>query len=154
MNDLGKIIMSAIPLALAGCSVELQKTEYISYYEEQCRTSVSRNGMVFSAMPLTADYETVKWGAPLDSGMRVVFWIEPYSGASFDTAFLVDGNDTSALASFRQIESFELKTVDSFVLGFAEKHDKAKLIVKNVGNGIGNVEFKIKNCQNIRLARD
>lgn len=139
-------------LLIAGCSKKLPRSEFIPYYEKNCRTQISRDGTMFAAMPLTADYEAAKWGAPLDSGMRVLLWIEPFSGKSLETAFLVVGRDTAHAVSIRKMESFELRTVDSFVLGFPKKLAGAKLHVRNVGNEIGSVDIALKECGQIRLA--
>ena len=38
-----------------------------------------------------------------------------------------------------------------FVLSFAGRLDGAKLLLKNVSHGIGNVEIELKDCRKIRL---
>ena len=137
---------------LVGCSKELPSSEFLQYYEKECRTQISHDGIKFVAMPLSSDYEVAKWGVPPDSGMRVLLWMEPFSGMSLEGATLVVGDRAVPAVSIRKTESFELKTVDSYVIAFPEKGDKAKLLLKNVGKGIGNVKIGMKECGHIHLA--
>ena len=145
------IILLGSVLFLCSCTKYLPESEYLSYYEEHCKSEVRRGDFVFYAISLSADYERVKWGSPLDSGLRVLFGAVPRADLSFGNAFLVDENDTSAVVLFRKISTFELGAADSFVLSFADKKDRAKLFVRDVSNGIGGIEIKLKNCNNIRL---
>jgi hypothetical protein len=105
-------------------------------------------------LALTPDYERVKWGAPLDSGMRVVFGATPRSDLSFETAFLISERDTAEVIVKRKMKTFELGVADMFVLSFANRRDGAKLRLKNVSHGIGGVELELKNCKNIRLVEN
>lgn len=134
---------------LVGCKVQVPKDEYIAYYEKECKTEVVRSGMHFRAILLSPDYEKVKWGSPLDSGMRVVLGVFPRSGLSFDDAFLVKDNDTLNVVVKDKMQTFELGSADMFVLGFAERVRMSKLYLRNVDHGIGNVEIDLKDCSNI-----
>lgn len=150
---MGKKLLFAFCLlvSLCGCTKYLAEPEFLSYYESHCKSELSRGNMTFFAIPLSPDYEKVKWGAPLDSGMRVLFWGVPRSNISFEDAFLYTEQDTSAVVISRKSEAFELGTVDLFVLSFAEKKVDATLYVRNVSRGMGGIEIKLKNCENIRL---
>lgn len=139
---------------LWGCSVEVPKDEFVAYFDKNCKAEVDRSGIHFFALALTPDYEQVKWGAPLDSGMRVVFGATPRSDISFETAFLISERDTAEVIVSRKMKNFELGVADMFVLSFANRRDGAKLRLKNVGHGIGNVEIELKNCNNIRLVEN
>lgn len=139
---------------LWGCSVEVPRDEYVAYFDKNCKAEVDRSGIHFFALALTPDYEQVKWGAPLDSGMRVVFGATPRSDLSFETAFLISERDTAEVIVSRKMKTFELGVADMFVLSFANRRDGAKLRLKNVGHGIGNVEIELKNCKNIRLVEN
>lgn len=136
---------------LVGCKVEIPRDEYIAYYEKECRTEIVRSGIHFRAIPLSPDYEKVKWGSPLDSGMRVVLGFFPRSNMSFDDAFLVKDDDTLNVVLKSKMQTFELGSADMFVLGFAERVQNSKLYLKNVDHGIGNVEIDIKDCSNLRV---
>ena len=136
---------------LVGCKVEIPKDEYVAYYEKECGTEVVRSGIHFRAIPLSPDYEKVKWGSPLDSGMRVVLGAFPRSDLSFEDAFLTRGDDTLHVVVTNKMQTFEIGAADMFVLGFAERIRKAKLYLRNVGRGIGGVEIELKDCSNIRV---
>ena len=136
---------------LAGCEVEIPEDEYVAYYEKECGTEVVRSGIHFRAIPLSPDYEKVKWGSPLDSGMRVVLGAFPRSDLSFEDAFLTRGDDTLHVVVKNKMQTFEIGAADMFVLGFAERVRKAKLYLRNVGRGIGGVEIELKDCSNIRV---
>ena len=139
---------------LGGCSVEVPRDEYVAYFDKNCKAEVDRSGIHFFALALTPDYEQVKWGAPLDSGMRVVFGATPRSDISFETAFLISERDTAEVIVSRKMKTFELGVADMFVLSFANRRDGAKLRLKNVSHGIGGVELELKNCKNIRLVEN
>jgi hypothetical protein len=139
---------------LWGCSVEVPRDEYVAYFDKNCKAEVDRSGIHFFALALTPDYEQVKWGAPLDSGMRVVFGATPRSDLSFETAFLISERDTAEVIVSRKMKTFELGVADMFVLSFANRRDGAKLRLKNVSHGIGGVELDLKNCKNIRLVEN
>ena len=126
---------------LVGCKVEIPKDEYVAYYEKECGTEVVRSGIHFRAIPLSPDYEKVKWGSPLDSGMRIVLGAFPRSGLSFDDALLIREDDTLHVVVTNKMQTFEIGAADMFVLGFAERVRKAKLYLRNVGRGIGGVEI-------------
>lgn len=145
------IILLGSVLFLCSCTKYLPESEYLSYYEEHCKSEVRRGDFVFYAISLSADYERVKWGAPLDSGLRVLFGAVPRGDVTFENAFLVDGKDSSAVVLYRKAKTFELGAADSFVLSFADRKDRTTLFVSNVSNGIGGIEMKLKNCNNIRL---
>ncbi len=102
-------------------------------------------------MSLTPDYENAKWGAPLDSGMRVVVGASPRCDLTFEGAILVNGFDTSEVILQRKMQTFEIGSADMFVLSFANRMDGSKLRLKNVSHGIGGVEIKLKDCTNIRM---
>lgn len=136
---------------LWGCSVEIPKEDFVAYYNKNCKTEIERSGISFFAMSLTSDYENVKWGAPLDSGMRVVVGTSPRSDLTFEGAILVNGSDTSEVILQRKIQTFEIGSADIFVLNFTNRMDGAKLRLKNVSHGIGGVEIKLKDCTNIRM---
>lgn len=136
---------------LWGCSVEVPKDEYVSYYDKKCKTVIERSGIHFFALALTPDYEQAKWGSPLDSGMRVVLGATPRTDLSFETAFLISERDSVEVTVKRKMQTFELGVADMFVLSFANRRDGAKLRLKNVSHGIGGVEIELKNCRNIRL---
>lgn len=138
-------------VSLCGCTKYLDASEFLSYYESHCKSELGRGNMTFFAMPLSPDYEKAKWGAPLDSGKRVLFWSTPRSDISFEDAFLYAKQDTSAVVISRKSEAFELGTADLFVLSFAEKYVDATLYVRKVSRGVGDVEMNLKNCENIRL---
>lgn len=138
-------------VVLWGCSVEVPRDEYVAYFDKNCKAEVDRSGIHFFALALTPDYEQVKWDAPLDSGMRVVFGATPRSDISFETAFLISERDTAEVIVSRKMKNFELGSADMFVLSFADRMDGAMLRLKSVSHGIGNVEIKLKDCQNIRL---
>ncbi|SHH87934.1 hypothetical protein SAMN05720766_13217 [Fibrobacter sp. UWH9] len=136
---------------LCGCTKRLPESEYLSFYEANCKSEFFRGGVTFYAMPLSADYEKVKWGTPLDSGMRVLFWATPRSNLEFENAFLISKKDSSAVVAFRKSVTFELGAADLFVLSFADKKNGAALYVSNVSHGIGGIEMNLENCDNIRL---
>lgn len=136
---------------LVGCKVEIPKDEYVAYYEKECGTEVVRSGIHFRAIPLSPDYEKVKWGSPLDSGMRIVLGAFPRSGLSFDDALLIREDDTLHVVVTGKMQTFEIGSADMFVLGFTERVQKAKLYLRNVGNGIGGIEMNLKDCSNIRV---
>lgn len=138
-------------MSLCGCTKYLPESEFLSYYEENCKSEMTRGGITFFAMPLSADYEKAKWGAALDSGMRVLFWATPRTNLSIDDAFLYTKQDSSAVVLFRKSETFELGAADSFVLSFAEQKVGADLHIRNVSHGIGGITMNMKNCNNIRL---
>ncbi len=145
------MLMLGLTAFLCSCTKSLPESEFLSYYEGNCKSEMTRGGITFFAMPLSADYEKAKWGAPLDSGMRVLFWATPRSDIEIETAYLLNGKDSSAVILYRKAETFELGASDSYVFSFADRLDKANLKVRNVSHGIGNIEFKLKNCINIRL---
>lgn len=145
------MLMLGLTAFLCSCTKSLPESEFLSYYEENCKSEMTRGGITFFAMPLSADYEKAKWGAPLDSGMRVLFWATPRSELSIESAFLLYGGDTSAVVLYRRTQKFEIGSSDSFVLSFDKKFDNADLYVRNVSRGIGNIELELKNCTNIRL---
>ena len=134
-----------------GCDKHVPREDYIAYYDEHCKTELEQSGVRFFAMPLTRDYEIVKWGAALDSGMRVIVGAVPRSDLSFEDAFLIRGKDTTGVVLMRKMQTFELGAADMFVLSFAARVPGAKLRLKNVSQGIGGVELELKNCQKIRL---
>ena len=138
-------------VVLWGCSVEVPKDEFVAYFDKKCKTEIERSGIHFFALAMTPDYEMAKWGASLDSGMRVVFGATPRSDLSFETAFLISERDTAEVIVKRKMQTFEIGSADMFVLSFAERMDGAKLRLKNVSHGIGGVEIELKNCRNIRL---
>lgn len=138
-------------LFLLGCSVEVPRDEFVAYYDKKCKTEIERSGIHFFAMALISDYELAKWGAPLDSGMRVIFGASPRSDLSFETAFLISGRDTANVIVSRKMQTFEIGAADMFVLSFADRMDGAKLRLKNVSHGIGSVEMKLMDCRNFRL---
>ena len=155
MNNFKTLFLTLFSAILfSGCVKEIPQSEFIAYYDSHCRADFVRSGMKFMALSLNEDYEKVKWGNSLGLGKRVLFWVEPYTGISFKDAFLVDGKDSVSAVSLRKVETFELKTIDSFVISFSENWNDAVLLIKNVGNGIGNIEMDLKNCSNIRLARE
>lgn len=123
----------------------------MAYYNKKCKTEVERSGLRFFAMSLTPDFENVKWGAPLDSGMRVVVGASPRSDLTFEGAVLINGSDTSEVILQRKMQTFEIGSADMFVLSFANRMNGAKLRLKNVSHGIGGVEIKLKDCTNIRI---
>ena len=139
---------------LWGCSVEIPKEDFVAYYDKKCKTEIERSGIKFFAVPLTPDYEKAKWGSPLDSGMRVVIGATPRSDLTFENAVLIDGSDTTEAILQRKMQTFEIGSADMFVLSFADRMDGAKLRLKNVSQGIGGVEIKLKNCNNIRLVEN
>lgn len=136
---------------LWGCSVEIPREDFVAYYNKKCKTEVERSGLRFFAMSLTPDFENVKWGAPLDSGMRVVVGASPRSDLTFEGAVLINGSDTSEVILQRKMQTFEIGSADMFVLSFANRMNGAKLRLKNVSHGIGGVEIKLKDCTNIRI---
>lgn len=136
---------------LWGCSVEIPKEDFVTYYNKNCKTEIERSSIRFFAMSLTPDYENAKWGAPLDSGMRVVVGASPRSDLTFEGAILVNGFDTSEVILQRKMQTFEIGSADMFVLSFANRMDGSKLRLKNVSHGIGGVEIKLKDCTNIRM---
>jgi hypothetical protein len=136
---------------LWGCSVEVPKDEFVAYFDKNCKTEIERSGIVFFAIAMTPDYEMAKWGASLDSGMRVVVGATPRTDLSFENAFIISGRDTVDAIVSRKMQTFEIGSADMFVLSFAERMDGAKLRLKNVSHGIGGVEIELKNCRNIRL---
>lgn len=138
-------------VVLWGCSVEVPKDEFVAYFDKNCKTEIERSGIVFFAIAMTPDYEMAKWGASLDSGMRVVVGATPRTDLSFENAFIISGRDTVDAIVSRKMQTFEIGTADMFVLSFAERMDGAKLRLKNVSHGIGGVEIELKNCRNIRL---
>lgn len=105
-------------------------------------------------MTLTPDYEKAKWGAPLDSGMRVVVGASPRSDLTFEGAILINGSDTSEVILLRKMQTFEIGSADMFVLSFANRMDGSKLRLRNVSHGIGGVDIELKNCNNIRLVEN
>ena len=139
---------------LWGCSVEIPKEDFVAYYDENCKTEIERSGIKFFAMALSPDYEKAKWGDPLDSGMRVVVGATPRRDLFFEGAIMVDGPDTTEAILQRKMQTFEIGSADMFVLSFAERMDGAKLRLRNVSRGIGGVEIKLKNCNNIRLVEN
>lgn len=145
------ILLLALSLFLCSCTKSLPESEFLSYYEENCKTEYTRGGITFYAMLLSSDYEKAKWGAPLDNGMRVLFWATPRSDLSIENATLYAGSDSSDVVLFRKAQTFELGATDSFVLSFAERNEWSKLYVRNVSQGIGGIEMELKNCKNIRL---
>lgn len=138
-------------VVLWGCSVEVPKDEFVAYFDKNCKTEIERSGIVFFAIAMTPDYEMAKWGASLDSGMRVVVGATPRTDLSFENALLISGRDTVDAIVSRKMQTFEIGSADMFVLSFAERMDGAKLRLKNVSHGIGGVEIELKNCRNIRL---
>lgn len=138
-------------LFLCSCTKRLPESEFLSYYEEHCKTKMSQGGITFYAMPLSVDYERVKWGNPLDSGFRVIFNAYPRTDLIFENAFLITKKDTSAVVLYRKIKTYELGNSDSFMFVFSEKKENAKIFVNNINNRIGNIEIDLKNCNNIRL---
>ena len=140
-------------LFLGACSVEVPRDEYVAYFDKNCKTEVDRSGTHFFALGLTPDYERAKWGAPLDSGMRVVVGATPRSDLSFESALLVKGGDTLEVVLTRRMQTFEVGSADMFILGFAGRLDGAELYLRNVGHGIGGVKMKLKDCNNIRLEK-
>lgn len=148
---IGVILEFFVLFLLVACKEEVPRDEYVAYYEKECATEVVRSGIHVRAIPLSPDYEKVKWGNPLDSGMRVVLGFFPRSDLSFDEAFLVKGNDTLNVVLKNKTQTFELGSADMFVLGFAERVLNSRLYLRNVGRGIGGVEIKLKDCSNIRV---
>lgn len=138
-------------VVLWGCSVEVPKDEFVAYFDKKCKTEIERSGIHFFALAMTPDYEMAKWGASLDSGMRVVVGATPRTDLSFENAFIISGRDTVDAIVSRKMQTFEIGSADMFVLSFAERMDGAKLRLKNVSHGIGGVEIELKNCRNIRL---
>lgn len=138
-------------VVLWGCSVEVPKDEFVAYFDKNCKTEIERSGIIFFAIAMTPDYEMAKWGASLDSGMRVVVGATPRTDLSFESALLISGRDTAEAIVSRKMQTFEIGSADMFVLSFAERMDGAKLRLKNVSHGIGGVEIELKNCRNIRL---
>ena len=136
---------------LWNCSVEVPKDDFVEYFDKNCKTEIERSGIVFFAIAMTPDYEMAKWGASLDSGMRVVVGATPRTNLSFENALLISGRDTAEAVVTRKMQTFEIGSADMFVLSFAERMDGAKLRLKNVSHGIGGVEIELKNCRNIRL---
>ena len=136
---------------LWGCSVEIPKEDFVAYYDKKCKTEKEQSGINFFAIALTPDYEKAKWDVPLDSGMRVVVGATPRSDLSFETAFLMGKRDTAEVIVKRKMQTFELGSADMFVLSFADRMDGARLRLKNVSHGIGNVEIELKDCRNVRL---
>lgn len=134
-----------------GCSVEIPREDFVAYYDKKCKTEKVHSGINFFALALTSDYEKAKWGAPLDSGMRVVVGAAPRSDLSFESSILIKGTDSSEVILQRKMQTFELGSADMFVLSFAGRLDGAKLLLKNVSHGIGNVEIELKDCRKIRL---
>ena len=74
---IGVIVEFFVLFLLVACKVEVPRDEYVAYYEKECATEVVRSGIHVRAIPLSPDYEKVKWGNPLDSGMRVVLGFSP-----------------------------------------------------------------------------
>lgn len=136
---------------LWGCTVEVPKDEFVASFDKNCRTEIERIGIHFFALALTPDYERAKWGAPLDSGMRVVFGATPRTDLSFNTAFLISERDTAEVVVSRKMQTFEIGSADMFVLGFAKRMDGAMLLLKDVSHGIGSIEMKLMDCRNFRL---
>jgi hypothetical protein len=134
-----------------GCSVEIPKEDFVAYYDKKCKTEKEHSGIIFFAIALSPDYEKAKWGVPLDSGMRVVVGATPRSDLSFESSILINGADSSVVVLQRKMKTFELGSADMFVLSFADRMDGAKLRLKNVSRGIGNVEIELKDCRKIRL---
>ena len=144
------LLMGAV---LWNCSVEIPEGDYVAYYDRRCKVETERSGIHFFALALTPDYERAKWGAPLDSGMRVVVGMTPRSDLTFENSLLVKGSDTLETILKRKMQTFEVGSADMFVLDFAGRLDGAKLYLKNVGRGIGGVKMKLKDCNNIRLEK-
>jgi len=138
---------------LCGCSSYVSEQDFITDFEKKCKSEIVRGGIHFFAMALTPEYELAKWGTRLDMGERVLFWAIPRSDVSFENAILSDGKDSSAVMAYRKVESFEIGTADSYVLVFPNKFGKSFLYIKNLSAGLGNVEFKLKNCTNIHLIK-
>ena len=136
---------------LWGCYVEIPREDFVAYYEKKCKTEKKQSGINFFAIALTPDYEKVKWNIPLDSGMRVIVGATPRSDLSFESSILINGADSSVVVLQRKMKTFELGSADMFVLSFADRMDGAKLRLKNVSRGIGNVEIELKDCRKIRL---
>lgn len=144
----------SLVVILCSCSVDIPKDEFVSYYETNCKAEKDFSGIHFFAIALTPDYEKAKWGNALDSGMRVIVGAVPRSGLTFENAILIDGSDTTEAILQRKMQTFEIGSADMFVLSFAERMDGAKLRLRNVSQGIGGVEIKLKNCNNIRLVEN
>ena len=136
---------------LWGCSVEVPKDEFVAYFDKKCKTEIERSGIHFFALAMTPDYEMAKWGASLDSGMRVVVGATPRTDLSFENAFIISGRDTVDAIVSRKMQTFEIGSADMFVLGFAKRIDGAMLLLKDVSHGIGSVEMKLMDCRNFRL---
>lgn len=145
------ILALLVGVLLWGCTVEVSKDEFIAYFDKKCKTEIEHSGINFFAIALTPDYEKVKWGIPLDSGMRVVVGAIPRRNLAFESAILIKGTDTSEVILQRKMYTFELGSADMFVLSFANRMDGAMLRLKNVNQGIGNVDIKLKDCRDIRL---
>ncbi len=139
---------------LWNCSVEVPKDEFVAYFDKNCKTEIERSGIIFFAIAMTPDYEMAKWGASLDSGMRVVVGATPRTDLSFENAFLIKGRDSAEVVLQRKMQTFEIGAADMFVLSFADRMDGAKLRLKNVSHGIGGVEIELKDCNNIRLVEN
>ena len=83
--------------------------------------------------------------------MRVIVGATPRSDLSFESSILINGADSSVVVLQRKMKTIELGSAYMFVLSFADRMDGAKLRLKNVSRGIGNVEIELKDCRKIRL---
>lgn len=135
------------------CSTDVSKENYITYYDSHCTQTVNMGGFEFKAMALNSDYEMIKWGTPLDSGQRVLFWVYPRSEGFFKEVFLTSDQDTIKNLAFSKIPLFEMGNTDSFVIAFPTGVKKAKLHVQNYNDKVGNVVILLKDCQNIRIKK-
>ena len=141
-------------LLMVGCSKELPKGEFESYYEKKCKAEIVRNNMSFNALFLTSEYEKAKWGKVLDSGYRVLFWVVPRTQGSFREAYFLSEGDTIRPVTYRKAPVFETGNTDSFVLAFTTKPENMELHIEDFGAGFGNFIFDLKECKHIRLLQE
>lgn len=149
----GAFVAFSVAAAFIGCSKELPREEFLKYYEEHCRVNISRSGENFSALALSKDYETAKWGAPLDSGFRVLLWAYPRTNVPIiDGAFFLEGSDTLYALANSKTPLFETGNTDSFFFAFA-RAPRGDMIfhMPDFGGKFGNLVFELKDCSRVRL---
>lgn len=144
------IVWGIASLSAIGCSKESSADEFISIYENKCKSIVQKNETTIVAMPLSSDYEKAKWNTIIAQGTNVVVSIMPSNSIQIEKAFLLYDGKKEDVSILRRISTYEVGNTDIYSLAFSDSiRNKNTYIQLSIENR-NPIEIPLKNCNDIR----
>lgn len=137
-------------LSAIGCSKEISADEFISFYENKCKSTVQINESTITALPLSSDYEKAKWDTFIGLGTNLVVSVMPSNSIQIEKAFLLYDGKKEDVSILRRISTYEVGNTDIYSLAFSDSiRNKNTYIQLSIENR-NPIEIPLKNCNDIR----